>query len=157
MIFSDTIINSIYIPSLYLKYYFYLDINKNVKEKTIIFIISFAIDYEFSTRFVDIVRLIGPQRRISHIRGSECDIRVSNCLNFFLLKYYQQGTLKSRICSLHSVTQCIAFIFILLLSYFIFIVFSFRKCFHQTQHAHMCLTVFKVIKILKRCYSNLKR
>uniref|UniRef100_A0A914KHY1 CUB domain-containing protein n=1 Tax=Meloidogyne incognita TaxID=6306 RepID=A0A914KHY1_MELIC len=37
---------------------------------------GFAIDYEFSTRFVDIVRLIGPQRRISHIRGSECDIRV---------------------------------------------------------------------------------
>ncbi|CAK5114740.1 unnamed protein product [Meloidogyne enterolobii] len=36
---------------------------------------GFAIDYEFSTRFVDIVRLIGPQRRISHIRGSECDIR----------------------------------------------------------------------------------
>jgi hypothetical protein len=37
---------------------------------------GFVIEYEFSNRFVDLNRLIGSQRSISHLRGSECDIRV---------------------------------------------------------------------------------
>ncbi|KAI1702286.1 CUB domain-containing protein [Ditylenchus destructor] len=37
---------------------------------------GFIIDYEFSDRFVDVKKLIRGQRGISHLRGSECDIRV---------------------------------------------------------------------------------
>lgn len=36
----------------------------------------FVIEYEFSNNFVDIRRLLHGQRGISHLRGSECDIRL---------------------------------------------------------------------------------
>lgn len=36
------------------------------------------IDYEFSESFVDIKRLIGGQKEVSHLRGSECDVRVQS-------------------------------------------------------------------------------
>lgn len=39
---------------------------------------SFVIEYEFSEDFVDIKRLIGGQKGVSHLRGSECDIRVQS-------------------------------------------------------------------------------
>lgn len=40
--------------------------------------LRFVIEYEFSDAFVDIRRLIGGQKGVSHLRGSECDIRVQS-------------------------------------------------------------------------------
>ncbi|CAI4230249.1 unnamed protein product [Auanema sp. JU1783] len=39
---------------------------------------GFVIEYEFSTRFVDIVQLVNGERGVTHMRGTECDIRVES-------------------------------------------------------------------------------
>lgn len=38
----------------------------------------FAIDYEFSSRYVDVLKLLDGQRGVTHLRGSECDVRVES-------------------------------------------------------------------------------
>lgn len=35
-------------------------------------------DYEFSPRFVNIEKLLNKQRGVTHIRGTECDVRVES-------------------------------------------------------------------------------
>jgi hypothetical protein len=39
---------------------------------------GFMIDYEFSSRFVDVAKLIDGQSGVTHLRGSDCDIRVES-------------------------------------------------------------------------------
>ncbi|CAD21658.1 CUB domain-containing protein [Caenorhabditis elegans] len=39
---------------------------------------GFIMDYEFSTRFVNIDKLLNKQRGVTHIRGTECDVRVES-------------------------------------------------------------------------------
>jgi hypothetical protein len=39
---------------------------------------GFVIEYEFSDRFVDVHRLTSRQKGVSHLRGSECDVRVQS-------------------------------------------------------------------------------
>lgn len=36
------------------------------------------IDYEFSFRYVDVVELLDNQKGVTHLRGSECDVRVES-------------------------------------------------------------------------------
>lgn len=38
----------------------------------------YVIEYEFSSRFVNVKRLINDQKGVSHMRGSECDVRVQS-------------------------------------------------------------------------------
>ena len=96
----------------------------------------FAIEYEFSERFVNIRKLMGPQKSVSYIRGSECDIRikssresvhyihspnVSNCIN----SVYNRINLS--FLSSQSFTQRtqLALIFWMVFRYFIFQVILF--------------------------------
>ncbi|WKX87888.1 hypothetical protein Q1695_007921 [Nippostrongylus brasiliensis] len=39
---------------------------------------GFVIDYEFSARFVDVVQLLHGQKGVTHMRGTECDVRVES-------------------------------------------------------------------------------
>ncbi|UMM15420.1 hypothetical protein L5515_002825 [Caenorhabditis briggsae] len=39
---------------------------------------GFIMDYEFSSRFVNIDKLLNKQRGVTHIRGTECDVRVES-------------------------------------------------------------------------------
>ncbi|VDO78530.1 unnamed protein product [Heligmosomoides polygyrus] len=39
---------------------------------------GFVIDYEFSSRFVDVTQLLHGQRGVTHMRGTECDVRVES-------------------------------------------------------------------------------
>ncbi|CAJ0944470.1 unnamed protein product, partial [Mesorhabditis belari] len=39
---------------------------------------GFLIDYEISSRFVDVTQLLGGEKGVSHVRGSECDVRVES-------------------------------------------------------------------------------
>uniref|UniRef100_A0A183DBQ6 CUB domain-containing protein n=1 Tax=Gongylonema pulchrum TaxID=637853 RepID=A0A183DBQ6_9BILA len=39
---------------------------------------GYAIDYEFSNEYVDVLELMGNQKGITHLRGSECDLRVES-------------------------------------------------------------------------------
>uniref|UniRef100_A0A1I7XFW7 CUB domain-containing protein n=1 Tax=Heterorhabditis bacteriophora TaxID=37862 RepID=A0A1I7XFW7_HETBA len=39
---------------------------------------QFVIEYEFSSRFVDISQLLNGQRGVTHMRGTECDVRVES-------------------------------------------------------------------------------
>lgn len=40
--------------------------------------LRFVIEYEFSSRFVDVHKLLDNQPGVVHLRGSECDIRVES-------------------------------------------------------------------------------
>ncbi|VDO07418.1 unnamed protein product [Haemonchus placei] len=39
---------------------------------------GFVIEYEFSSRFVDVTQLLHGQKGVTHMRGTECDIRVES-------------------------------------------------------------------------------
>ncbi|VDK42953.1 unnamed protein product [Anisakis simplex] len=39
---------------------------------------GYVIDYEFSNRYVDVGKLLGNQKGVTHLRGSECDVRVES-------------------------------------------------------------------------------
>ncbi|CAB3410749.1 unnamed protein product [Caenorhabditis bovis] len=39
---------------------------------------GFVMDYEFSARFVDVAKLLGGQSGVTHVRGTECDVRVES-------------------------------------------------------------------------------
>ncbi|KAK6022184.1 hypothetical protein OSTOST_12127 [Ostertagia ostertagi] len=39
---------------------------------------GFVIDYEFSSRFVDVAQLLHGQKGVTHMRGTECDVRVES-------------------------------------------------------------------------------
>uniref|UniRef100_A0A914XS65 CUB domain-containing protein n=1 Tax=Plectus sambesii TaxID=2011161 RepID=A0A914XS65_9BILA len=39
---------------------------------------GFVIEYEFSSRFVDVAKLIDGQSGVTHMRGTECDVRVES-------------------------------------------------------------------------------
>lgn len=36
------------------------------------------IEFEFSSRFVDVEQLIAGEQGVTHMRGSECDVRVTS-------------------------------------------------------------------------------
>uniref|UniRef100_A0A158PCR7 Cubilin n=1 Tax=Angiostrongylus cantonensis TaxID=6313 RepID=A0A158PCR7_ANGCA len=39
---------------------------------------GYVIEYEFSTRFVDVTQLLHGQKGVTHMRGTECDVRVES-------------------------------------------------------------------------------
>ncbi|KAJ1358121.1 hypothetical protein KIN20_016434 [Parelaphostrongylus tenuis] len=39
---------------------------------------GYVIEYEFSTRFVDVAQLLHGQKGVTHMRGTECDVRVES-------------------------------------------------------------------------------
>ncbi|VDM38966.1 unnamed protein product [Toxocara canis] len=39
---------------------------------------SYVIDYEFSSRYVDVLKLLDNEKGVTHLRGSECDVRVES-------------------------------------------------------------------------------
>ncbi|KHN72567.1 Cubilin [Toxocara canis] len=39
---------------------------------------GYVIDYEFSSRYVDVLKLLDNEKGVTHLRGSECDVRVES-------------------------------------------------------------------------------
>ncbi len=96
----------------------------------------FVIEYEFSSRFVDVSKLLDNQPGVVHLRGSECDIRVES---------NRETT--------HYISSPMV-INVKLLSYMYR--FSTRICILETRHVPISSMDYKVHRILNVFYSPLR-